>query len=131
LRGVAVLAGMARARIVDRDIGAAQTGFQYGFIFGAKRFQFGRQQAHHLPFRNHHAHAIEKRDDPLASDLPGEVKRQHQAMQIWAIAADKSGIESRDDRLAVRGFPNVRGDTASPAGSGQVLNHDVLKTLVT
>ena len=35
---------MARARIVDRDIGAAKTGFQYGFIFGAKRFQFGRSK---------------------------------------------------------------------------------------
>src|SRR5208283_3185069 len=37
LRSVAVLAGMARARIVDRDIGAAKTGFQYGFILGAER----------------------------------------------------------------------------------------------
>src|SRR5664280_698694 len=44
LRGVAVLAGMARPRIVDRDIGAAKAGFQYSFILGAERLKFGRQQ---------------------------------------------------------------------------------------
>ena len=96
---------MARPRIVDRDIGAAQTGFQHRLILGAERLQPGRQQPHHLPLRNHHAHAIEKRHDPLASDLPGEVKRQHQAMQVGAITANNPGIEIGDDRLAVRRFP--------------------------
>jgi len=38
-------------RIVDRDIGAAKAGFQYSFILGAERLEFGRQQTHHLPLR--------------------------------------------------------------------------------
>src|SRR5271167_2096076 len=42
LRGVAVLAGMARPRIVDRDTGAAKAGFQYRCIPGAERLEFGR-----------------------------------------------------------------------------------------
>jgi len=46
---------MARPRIVDRDIGAAKAGLQYSFILGAERLEFGRQQTHHLPLRNHHA----------------------------------------------------------------------------
>src|SRR5664279_5772718 len=130
LRGVAVLAGMARPRIVDRDIGAAKAGFQYSFILGAERLKFGRQQTHHLPLRNHHAHAIEKSDDPLASDLPGEMKRQHQAMQIGAIAADKPRIESGDDRLAVRRFPTFATISRHLRVQAQVLYNDVLKSLV-
>src|SRR5208283_4833236 len=51
----------------------AKAGLQYSFILGAERLEFGRQQTHHLPLRNHHAHAIEKSGDPFASDLPGEM----------------------------------------------------------
>jgi len=61
---------MARPRIVDRDIGAAKAGFQYSFILGAERLEFGRQQTHHLPLRNHHAHAIEKSGDPSQVTCP-------------------------------------------------------------
>jgi hypothetical protein len=70
-------------------------------------------------------------EDVVVQDLPGEVKRQHQAMQIGAIAADKPRIESRDDRLAVRGFPTFAAISRHPRVQAQVLNHDVLKTLVT
>src|SRR5271169_49470 len=121
---------MARPRIVDRDIGAAKAGLQYSFILGAERLEFGRQQTHHLPLRNHHAHAIEKSGYPFASDLPGEVKRQHQAMQTGAIAADKPRIESRDDRLAVRRFPTFATISRHLWVQAQVLNNDVLKSLV-
>src|SRR5713101_8905859 len=44
---------------------------------------------------------IEKRDDPLAGDLSGEMQRQDQAMQIGAISSDNPGIECRDDRRTV------------------------------
>ena len=49
LCGVAALAGVARPGVVDRHIGAAKTGFQHRFVFGAERLQLGRQQAHDLP----------------------------------------------------------------------------------
>ena len=39
IHGVAILAGMARPRIVDRDIGATKAGFQYSFILGAERLE--------------------------------------------------------------------------------------------
>jgi hypothetical protein len=50
LRGVAALAGVSRAGIVDRDIGAAEAGFQHGGVLGPEGFEPGRQQAHDLPF---------------------------------------------------------------------------------
>ena len=121
---------MARPRIVDRDIGAAQAGFQYRRVLGAKRLQLGRQQANHLPLRNHHAHAVEKRDDPLADDLPAEVKREDQTMQIGAVTPDDGGIEFGDDRLAVRRFPPLAPVARHQRSQAQVLNRDVLVALV-
>src|SRR5208282_141008 len=79
---------------------------------------------------NHHTDVIEKSDDPLASDLPRKVQRQHQAMQIGAIAADKARIESGDDRLAVRRFPTFATISRHLRLQAQVLNNDVLKSLV-
>jgi hypothetical protein len=49
LRGVAALAGVARAGVVDRDIGAAEAGLQYGGVLGPEGVELDRQQADHLP----------------------------------------------------------------------------------
>ena len=130
LRGVAALAGVARPGIVDRDIGAAQAGFQHRRVLGAERLQLDRQQANHLPLRNHHAHPIEKRDDPLAGHLSGKVQRQDQAIQVGAVTPDNPGIEIGDDRLAVRRFPPLAPIARHRRLQAQVLNHDLFVALV-
>src|SRR6266853_581669 len=48
-RGVAALAGVARAGVVDRDIAAAEAGLQHRCVLGAERLELGRQQADDLP----------------------------------------------------------------------------------
>ena len=47
LRRVAVLAGVARAGIVDRDVGAAQARLQHRFILGAERLQLSPSASGH------------------------------------------------------------------------------------
>src|ERR1700758_5680710 len=49
LRGIAVLAGVARAGVVDRYIGAAEAGFQNRFVLGPESLELGRQEADSLP----------------------------------------------------------------------------------
>ena len=49
---------------------------------------------------------------------------------MGAIAADKPRIESRDDRLAVRRFPTFATIPRHLRVQAQVLNNDVLKSLV-
>jgi len=106
---------MARPRIVDRDIGAAKAGFQYSFILGAERLEFGRQQTHHLPLRNHHRHAIEKaviRSQVTCprseASTPGDAD--------GAIAADKPRIEQPRMIVLRPAFPNVRDDIRVTCG---------------
>ena len=49
LRGVAALAGMTRAGVVDRDIGTAEAGFQHRFVLDAERLELDGEQADNLP----------------------------------------------------------------------------------
>jgi hypothetical protein len=130
LRGVAALAGVARARIVDRDIGAAQSRFQHSLILGAKRLQLGRQQANDLSLRNHHPHAGEKRDDPLAGHLPSKVKHQYGPMQVGAITPHNAGGEVGQDRLTVRRLPSFAPITRHLRVQAQILNDDVFIAFV-
>jgi hypothetical protein len=75
---------MACAGVVDRDIGgAAQARGEHSRVLGAEHLEPGRQQAHDLPLRNHHAHAVEQREDALAGHLSGKMKRQHKADAGW------------------------------------------------
>src|SRR5215472_11597976 len=126
LRGVAALSGVARAGIVDRDIGPVEAGVQHRFVFGAEGLELDRQQADDLPLRNHHAHSIEKRDDPIAGDLSGEMQRQDEAMQIGAVSPDNPGIEGGGDRLALRRLPTLPPIARHLRTQAQVLNHDLL-----
>src|SRR5260221_11520030 len=73
---------------------------------------------------------MEKRDDPLASDLSGEMQRQDQAMQIGAIAPDNPGIKRGDDPFALRRFPALPPIEGHLRAQVQILNHDLLVALV-
>src|SRR6202521_4970618 len=73
---------------------------------------------------------MEKRDDPLAGDLPGEMQRQDKAMQIGAISPDNPRIEFGDDRLALRRLPAFPPIARHLRAQAQVLNHDLLVALV-
>src|SRR5260370_24870258 len=73
---------------------------------------------------------MEKRDDPLAGDLSGEIQRQDQAMQIGAIAPDNPGIKRGDDPFALRRFPALPPIEGHLRAQVQVLNHDLLLALV-
>src|ERR1700674_4292283 len=73
---------------------------------------------------------MEKRDDPLAGDLPGEMQRQDKAMQIGAISPDNPRIEFGDDRLALRRLPAFPPIASHLRPQAQVLNHDLLVALV-
>src|SRR5260370_8674150 len=72
---------------------------------------------------------MEKRDDPLASDLSGEMQRQDQAMQIGAIAPDNPGIKRGDDPFALRRFPSLPPIEGHLRAQVQVLNHHLLVAL--
>jgi len=79
---------MVGARVVDSDIRrAAQARVEHGFILDAEELKPRRQQTHHLPLRNHNAHACQKRQYPLAGHLAREVKHQHQPMQIGTVGS--------------------------------------------
>src|SRR5258707_12399212 len=73
---------------------------------------------------------MEKRDDPLAGDLSGEMQRQDQAMQIGAIAPDNPGIKRGDDPFALRRFPALPPIEGHLRAQVEVLNHDLLVALV-
>jgi len=40
---------VARAGVVDRDIGPAETGFEHRFVLGAEPLELDRQQTDDLP----------------------------------------------------------------------------------
>src|SRR5215471_15318478 len=58
------------------------------------------------------------------------MQRQHETMQIGAIAPDNPEIEFGDDPLALRRFPTLAPIERHLRAQVQVLNHDVLVALV-
>jgi hypothetical protein len=87
---------MARAGVVDRDIGRAfEAGVQHRGVLGLEGLEPGGQKAHHLALRDHHPHAREQRQDLLARRMALKMKHQDQAVQMGAIAPDNAGIERR------------------------------------
>src|SRR5215468_1022694 len=58
------------------------------------------------------------------------MQRQHETMQIGAIAPDNPEIEFGDDPLALRRFPTLAPIERHLRAQVQVLNHNVLVALV-
>jgi hypothetical protein len=56
-------------RVVDRDTGAAQAGFNTASSSARNVSSLAVSKRTTCRFRNHHAHAIEKRHDPFAAHL--------------------------------------------------------------
>jgi hypothetical protein len=68
---------VARAGFVDRyEARAAQTCGQDFLVLGAERLEPNNQQWRHLTLGDHHAHAVQQRENPLASHLSLKVQRQ-------------------------------------------------------
>ncbi len=127
----AALASMAGAGVVDRDEGsAAQSGLQHLGVLSAERLEPGGQQAHHLAFRNHHADAVQQRQNPLAGHLSLKVQHQDQALKMRAIATDDPGIERRDQSLPIRRLPALAPIAGHQRIQNQVLNDDLFVALV-
>jgi len=77
----AILAGMARPRIVDRDIGAAKAGFQYSFILGAERLEFWPSATHHAASKSPRPLAF-ARTGAAAARTAGAASRIHSAPHV-------------------------------------------------
>ena len=90
--GEAGLAGVPGPGVVDGDEGRApQTGGENLGVLGVERLQIDGQQTHDPPFRNHHAHAIQQRQNPIAAHLSLKVQHQDQALKMRAIAPTMPG----------------------------------------
>ena len=127
----AALALMARAGVVDRDEGsAAQSGLENLGVLGAERFELDGQQAPHLALRDHHADAIEQRQNFLDRHMTLIMQHQNHAMQVRAIAADDAGIERRGQGFPIRRFPALAPIARHQRIQNQVLNDDLLVALV-
>ena len=130
LRGIAIPACVARTRVIHRDIGAGETGFQHRLVFRPECRELRREEANDLPLRDDHAHVVEKRGDALAGDLSAGMKREHQAMNLWTVTADDAGREFRDDVLTRRCLPPLAAVARHRRLQVKVLDHDVFIAFV-
>jgi len=122
---------MASSGVVNRDEGSAsQSGLQNLGVLGAERLELDGQQAPHLALRDHHAHAVEQRQNFLDRHMTLIMQHQNHAMQVRAIAADDAGIERRDQGSPIRRFPALAPIARHRRVQNQVLNDDLLIALV-
>ena len=130
MSGEAGLALMARAGVVDRDEPrAAETRGQDLLVLGAERLEFSHQQPHHLTLGDHHAGAVQQRQNPLAGHLSLKMQHQHQAMQMRAVTAKDAGVQRRDQGLPVGRLPAFAPIERHRGIENEVLNDDLLVAL--
>ena len=124
------LAGVPGPRVADGDEGRApQTGGENLGVLGAERLQIDGQQTHDQPFRNHHAHAVQQRQNPIAGHLSLKVQHQDQALKMRAIAPDDARIEPRSQSSPIGRLPTLAPIARHRRVQNQILNNDLLITL--
>ena len=106
LRAEAILAGMARTGIVDRDPGRRlQASPQHLTAFSQEAVLTIDQQAHHLALGDADADRSQLRHQPLDCHLPLMVLQQHEAAQLRSEMPDNAGRQRCQHHMTVRRHP--------------------------